>query len=337
MTEIAWGLIGPGRIAHRFAEAAQGSPNTRLVAVTGGREGSASAFAAQWSREGKTVRVHANLHDLLADPDVQALYIATPHTAHGDAVRAALLAGKPVLCEKPLAPTGAEAQALMELAREQGVFLMEAVWTRFLPAWQQTVAWVAAGRIGAVQSIQSSFCFVTPFDAQARHFNPALAGGSLLDIGIYNLSMTQWVLAAQGAPALESFDMHGTLAPTGVDQRVNATLHFAGGITSQFVCAFDTQADNTMCIYGSQCHIVVHAGFWQTTGTTLCRHGEADQTVDAPFRINGFEYEIEEACRCIRAGKLQSDVIPHADTMATLKLIDAMRGRLGVRYPFEPV
>ncbi len=335
MNEIAWGLIGPGRIAHRFAEAVQGLPGTRLTAVAGGREGSASAFAAQWSREGKAVRAHASLHDLLADPDVQALYVATPHTAHGDAVRAALLAGKPVLCEKPLAPTGSQAQALIDLAHEQGVFLMEAVWTRFLPAWQQTVAWLNEGRIGAVRSIQSSFCFVTPFDTQARHFNPALAGGTLLDIGIYNLSMTQWVLATQGAPALESFDVRGTLAPTGADQRVNGTLHFAGGIASQFVCAFDTQADNAMHIYGSQGQIIVHAGFWQATRTTLCRQGEADQTVDMPFRINGFEYEIEEACRYIRAGKLQSDVIPHADTLATLQLIDAMRGRLGIRYPFE--
>ena len=325
---LRWGVIGPGRIAQRFAQALASLPGAQLVAVSGRNRERAEAFARQW---GTAATVHPSIDALLADAAVQAVYVATPHTGHADAVRACLLAGKPVLCEKPLTPTAAQAEALVALARERGVFLMEAVWTRLLPAWVQARHWLDSGAIGPVQALRSSFCFEVPYDPTNRLFDPALAGGTLLDIGIYNLSLSQWLLRQEPT----TFDVTGVLSPSGVDQKIEAVLHYAGGETSNFTCAFDRGAANEFVIEGGAGRIVVEGGFWEATALRLERPAEPVQRQQCPFACNGFEYEIAEAMRCIAAGAIESPAVPHADTLATLRLIDALRARLGVRYPFE--
>lgn len=335
---FGWALIGPGRIARRFAEAVQGLPGTHLAVVQGRELARAQAFAGEWARAGKPpVQATADLAEALARPDVQAVYVATPHAFHGGAVRAALEAGKAVLCEKPLVASAAEARPLVELAQARGVFLMEAVWTRFLPVYAQVRPWLASGEIGRLRGLQSSFCFRAPFDPSDRMYDPAMAGGALLDLGVYNLTMTQWALAAaQGhCPAPRSVQAHGSLAPTGVDQRVWATLAFDHGVVSQFTCAADGPADNALRIFGERGQIVVPHTFWQATEAQLLRDGEPPQAVQAPFAINGFEGEIEETIRCVRAGRVESPQMPHADTLAVLGWMDGIRAQLGVRYPWE--
>lgn len=335
-TDFRWGLIGPGRIAHRFADAVHQLPGTRLVAVAGRSEERCHAFAAQCTRDGApTVATHTSVPALLARGDLDAVYIATPHAFHGDAVRASLQAGLPVLCEKPLVPTAAEAQELISLARERGVFLMEALWTRFLPLYEEVGLWLRSGSIGALRAVHSSFAFHLPYDAQHRTFDPAQAGGALLDIGIYNLSMTRWVLqqALGECPPLQGLHAQGRLAPTGVDQRVAATLDFGQGLVSQFVCGFDGAADNGLRIFGERGHIEVPQQFWQATQALLHRDGEAPLSVEAPLAINGFEGEITEAMRCIRAGAVQSPLMPHRETLATMGWLDRLRQAVGVRYP----
>lgn len=325
---VRWGLIGPGAIAQQFAQAAAALDTTVLVAVHGRDAARCQAFVQQHAPHAS---VHSELHALLVDPQIDMVYIATPHSAHADAVRQALLAGKGVLCEKPLAPTAAQARSLITLAQERGVFLMEALWSRFLPSWQQARAWLAADLIGAPQAMQSSFCFDVAFDTHSRLFNPALAGGALLDIGVYNLSASQWLM--QREPL--AFHVDGVLASTGVEQRVAVTLDYGGGLVSQFVCAFDGVADNCLRVFGARGHIELGHNFWQATEATLVRPEQAPLHVPCPFRINGFEYQIEHAQQCWRAGAVQSPVIPHQDSLAVVTLIDAMRQRLGVRYPFE--
>ncbi len=250
-TAFSWALIGPGRIAHRFAQAVQALPGARLSCVLGRDAQRTQAFAAQWSGTNKgTVRATADWDDVLNDPSVDGVYVATPHAMHQDAVRRCLSAGKPVLCEKPLVPNLPQAQTLVALAQSHQVFLMEAMWTRFLPAYAQIAQWLRAGAIGRVRTIQSSFCFAATDGLDSRLYAPELAGGALLDIGIYNLSMTRWVLqTALGAcPALQDLQVHGVLAPTGVDQRLAATLAFEGGVVSQLVCGFDACSDNALRI-----------------------------------------------------------------------------------------
>ena len=336
MSDFAWAIIGPGAIAHRFAEALHHLPGTRLYAVLGRDLARADSFAAKWSGEGATPIVMPDLATLLADKRIDCIYIATPHSGHAEIARQCLVAGKAVLCEKPLVPNLMQAQALLALASERQVFLMEALWTRFLPIYGVVQEWLKAHAIGKIHAIQSSFCFASQYDADSRLYNPALAGGSLLDIGIYNVAMSRWVIeqALGTCPAPLSIHADAVLAPTGVDQRVTASMAFPGGITSQFICSFDTCADNTLRIFGERGSICLPQ-FWEATQATLQRNGESPHVVHAALRINGFEGEIEESIRCIRAGLTQSPQMPHSETLAIVTCLDSIRQQVGVCYPFE--
>lgn len=339
MTSFAWGVIGPGRIARKFASAVAGMDGSELRAVHGRDPVRATEFALTCAEpsDAPPPRVDANAEDLLGDPGIDAVYVATPHAHHGAWVRRCLEAGKPVLCEKPLVPNEAQGQALVQLARTRQVFLMEAVWTRFLPAYAVAGEWLRGGAIGELRAIQSSFCFPAPFEPRSRLFDPALAGGALLDIGIYNLTVTRWALQAMLGTCPEPRSIHatGVLAPTGVDQRVAATLSFADGLVSQFVCGLDGCAANTLTIHGERGVIELPARFWEVTEARLQRTGEPAHRVHAPFQVNGFEYEIAEAQRCIGAGLVESATMPHQETLATLRWMDEIRRQIGVRYPFE--
>jgi predicted dehydrogenase len=335
-TSFAWGLIGPGRIARRFADALAAVPGARLGAVYGRDPTRAAAFAAELG--GAAARVAGTLQDLLADPTLDAIYIATPHAQHGEFVRACLSAGKPVLSEKPLVPNLAQGQALTTLARERGVFLMEALWTRFLPAYEVAGRWLREGAIGELRGMQSSFCFPAEFDAESRLFNPQLAGGALLDIGIYNLAVTRWVMeqALGACPALQQLQVQARLAPTGVDTAIAGSLGLAGGVVSQWRCGFDAVSPNAFEIMGSAGSIVFPSNFWEATTVELRRGRHADpERVAAPFVLNGFEGEIAEAQACVRSGRLESPRMPHAESLALLGWMDRIRQDIGVRYPFE--
>jgi predicted dehydrogenase len=291
----------------------------------------AAAFAARWG-----AHVLPDLDALLADPAVQAIYIATPHSEHAAIAEACLRAGRAVLCEKPLAANAAQAEALIALARARGVFLMEALWTRYLPALRQAEAWLVEGRIGRVRSIQSSFGFNVPFDPAHRIFAPALAGGALLDIGIYNLSLSQWAMALQGLHDTPALQVQGVLAPTGVEQRCAVQMQYADGSTSQFVCAVDSVHNNRLHLQGEHGRIELGPHCWEPTEAVLAVHGEPVQTVAAPFAHNGFEYQIDAAMAALRAGAVEERRMPHAHTLAVLRQIDALRHELGsVRFPFE--
>jgi predicted dehydrogenase len=338
MSDFAWAIIGPGRIAHRLADAVFQLPGTHLRSVFGRDATRATEFARHWSRAGKPPpRVEPTLAALLVDAAIDAVYIATPHAVHGEFIRRCIEAGKPVLCEKPLVPTKAVAQEVVKLAQDRRVFMMEALWTRFLPIYAQVGDWLRSGAIGQVRAIQSSFCIPIPYDPENRLFNAASAGGCLLDIGIYNVAMSRWVLETALGACPEPMSVHaeGVIAPSGVDHRAAATIVFPGGVAAQFVCAFDSQADNGLRIFGDAGCISIPQRFWEATEAALSRSQEQPQVVSAPFRINGFEYEIQETMRCVRAGCTESPRMPHAETLAIVGCLDEMRRQLGVRYPFE--
>lgn len=330
LPSLRWAVVGPGAIAHRFAQALAGLPGQRLAAVIGRDAARAGAFAARWSAGGEPAQVQASLGSLGAGA-VDAVYVATPHPAHGAAVRAALEAGLPVLCEKPLVTNADEADELCALARRRGRLLMEAFWSRLLPVMPVVRGWITDGRIGRVQGLQASFCFALPFDPAARHFDPALGGGVLLDIGVYPLGLARDLLAVQGERGEPALQVVGRIGASGVEERVAMTLAWPGGAVGQFVCAFDGRAPNDLVVTGEAGFITLHGPFWQCTRASLSRHGEPVESVERPFRINGFEYEIEEAIRCIALGYVESPAVPHADTVAVLRQVDAMRRTLGVR------
>lgn len=333
-----WALIGPGAIAHVFAEAVSQLDHCRLHTVCGRDAQRAAQFAQRWSVEGDTpVRATTDLASLLADPQIDGVYIATPHGQHFEPALAALKAGKAVLCEKSLVPTRAMAQQLVAAAQGQRVFLMEAVWTRFLPVYEEMARWLAEGRIGRLRALQSSFCFPAPYDPDSRLFSPALAGGALLDVGVYNLNATRFVLrhALGEVPPLQGLAVQGLLAPTGVDARVSASLDFGDGLVAQMVCGLDTFAPNTLHVMGEGGAIVLPETFWQATRAQCLRPGQDAVTVDLPFNTNGFEYQIADAMARIRAGEIESPVMPHAETLAVLGWIDEIRRQLGARLPFD--
>ncbi len=338
MGEFGWAVVGPGKIAHRFADAVTQLTGAQLAAVHGRDAGRAEAFARTWSASGATaVPVFSDLEAMLGDDSIDGIYIATPHAFHAATIRRCMLAGKPVLCEKPMVANAALASELVALSRQRGVFLMEALWTRFLPVYATVNEWLTSKAIGEIRGLQSSFCFNAPFDPHSRLFDPAQAGGSLLDLGIYNLAMTQWVLqAALGAcPEPDSITATGLLGPTGVDHRVAASLQFPGGVVSQFQCGLDGSADNSLRIFGERGVITVRERFWEATTATLQRTNGAVEDVHRPFQVNGFEGEIQEAMRCIARGEIESPAMPHADTVTIAAWMDRIRASIGVKYPFE--
>lgn len=333
-----WAVIGPGAIAHRFADAVTQLDGCRLHAVCGRDAHRAQQFADRWSRPGDpAVLAHTDPAAVMNDPAVDGVYVATPHGQHFDYVLAALRAGKAVLCEKSLVPNQAMGRLLVEASRTHRAFLMEAVWTRFLPLYQDLAAWLRAGRIGALRGLQSTFCFPAPYDPDGRIYNPALAGGALLDVGIYNLTATRWVLqhALGGVPPLVDLQVQARLAPTGVDAGLAVALDFGDGLVSQFHCAIDTFAPNAMHILGETGAIVLPETFWEATRAQLLPARGTPETIERPFEINGFENEIRETMRGARAGEIESPVVSHAETLAVLGWMDRIRALAGVRYPFD--
>jgi predicted dehydrogenase len=337
-SSFGWAVIGPGAIAHRFADALTSIADARLVAVQSRNVDRAASFASKWASGANTTPlITESINALLANPDVDAVYIATPHAFHANAIEQCVRARKPVLCEKPLVTDAKTARALVQLARKHNTFLMEAVWTRFLPIYSVVAGWLREEKIGALRSLESTFCFDMPFDPRHRVFDPAQAGGALLDIGIYNITVTRWALqrALGTVPNLRDMTVDATLAPSGVDRSVTATLRFENNVTSFFTCATDRAAENSFHLIGDAGSITLHAGFWQATRATLALKNASPIHIDAPFRRNGFEYEIEAAMACIRDGLIECAVMPHAETISTLELMDEIRKRIGVRYPWE--
>ena len=338
MPSFAWALVGPGRIAHKFAEVVQQRPGMHLAAVCGRDAGRAQAFAARWARPDRPApRATTDLPALLADPAIDAVYIATPHAQHAEPLMAALQAGKPVLCEKPLVATRAQAEQAVALARARRVFLMEALWTRFLPLYAAVGELLRAGEIGAVQLVQSSFCFPAPVEPEGRLHNPALAGGATLDLGVYNLALSRWALemALGRCPPLARLQVDGALTDTGVDRRVAGTLVFEGGAVAQFACAIDGLGENALSIQGERGRIRIAEPFWGATEALVERAGQPPQRLQRPHAINGFEYQVDEVLRCVRAGLAESPQMPLAETLVLAEWMQTTRDRLGVRYPFE--
>lgn len=321
-----WGIIAPGRIARNFAQGIEAIDNATLYAVASSDISRAKAFAETF---GDAEKLYDNYDELIADPEVDAIYIANPHRYHYDCVERCLKAGKPVLCEKPLTVTAAETERLLTLAKTESVFLMEALWSRFLPVWQQVKKWLDDELIGEVKVISSTFGFNIPRNAEDRLLNLNSAGGVLLDMGIYNVAMSQFVMGRDPCKVLAD----GIVGETGVDERSSALLNY-GGPVSMFTSNFQAQTANDMTISGTKGSIIVDSEFWAARSATLTIHDGEVTTIEEPFRASGFEYQIEEAMRCIRAGKLQSDIIPWKDTLGNMRTMDEMLTQIGVNYPF---
>ena len=318
-----WGIASTGSIAAKMCEALASSPDAEIVAVGSRTQPSADAFAQRFG----IARAHGTYDALWADDEVDIVYIASPHSHHHAMTIAALDAGKHVLCEKAFAVNAAQAREMVEAAHRNDRFLMEAMWTWFIPAVADIRRRVSDGVIGELRVVEANFG-IPVTDPDGRHRRIDLAGGAMLDIGIYPITFARF-LAGEPVDAKVS----GTLGATGVDTNVGGVVRFATGTLGVFHTSLDMMSDMRASIYGTLGRIDVDAPFHHPTGFTIRVHGEDPIRVDLPNR--GLAHEAEHAMQRIRAGHRDSDVIPLETTVSTMELLDDIRAQLGVVYPEE--
>ena len=324
-TAVRWGIAATGGIARAFAQGLASVGDAELVAVASRTEVRAREFADEVGAS----RAHGSYESLSADPGVDAVYVASPHARHCTDAVLFLDAGKHVLCEKPLALSAAQVRQMTAAAQRSGCFLMEALWSRFLPAYQALTQLIDDGNIGDVRLVEADFGFRMPFDGAHRLFDPAQGGGALLDLGIYPLHLAFLVL---GHPV----EVHGVaeLGATGVDEQVAAVLRHDGDTLSVVKAAVSTTLSCTARVAGSAGHIDVPA-FMHCPDHLIVNTGDGPRRIDAPLEGNGLHYQVHEVHHCIRAGLTESPVMPWSESLALATTMDQIRAQISVRYPGE--
>ncbi|OQA43520.1 MAG: 1,5-anhydro-D-fructose reductase [Chloroflexi bacterium ADurb.Bin325] len=325
-TPIRWGILSTGRIANLFARGLAELPDAQLVAVGSRTQAAADEFADKYNIPHR----HASYEALANDPDVDIIYVATPHSLHCAGTLLCLNAGKAVICEKPFAINAAETREMIATARAKRLFLMEAMWSRFLPSIVRVRELIAEGAIGEVRMVEADFGFRAEINPAGRLFNPELGGGGLLDVGIYVNSLASMIL---GKP--ERIVSAAHLGETGVDEQAAMVYGYAGGALALLSCAVRTNTLQEATIYGAHGSIRIHSPWWRSEGLTLQRAGHEPETLALPMQGNGYNYEAAEAMACLRAGKLESAVMPLDETLAIMETLDTLREQWGLRYPME--
>lgn len=325
--EIRWGIVGPGRIAGNVVRDFAAVDGARVVAVGSRSADRARVFADRHGIE----RAHGSYRDLLADPDVDVLYIATPHPQHHAVAMGALRAGKAVLVEKAFTATTAGAAEVVDLARSSGVFAMEAMWTRFQPAVVRLRELVADGAIGEVRSVQADLGVHREFDPSDRLFAQELGGGALLDLGVYVVSFAQMLL---GAP--DSVSAVGSRFPTGVDAETALLLGYADGRAATLATSLRHALPGQARVFGTAGWIDVLPRFHHPQTIVLHRPGASPETINRAQLGAGYAHELIEVTECLRAGRTESAVMPLADTLAVQEVLERAAGQLGVSFAEDP-
>ncbi|MDJ0317277.1 Gfo/Idh/MocA family protein [Arthrobacter antibioticus] len=331
---LRWGVIATGNIAKTVTADLVLLEDAVLQAVSSRNEGSATQFATRFGftshyYDGGPDGLGAAGHlQLVADPDVDVVYIATPHGQHYDVAKSALEHGKHVLCEKALAITAAEARNLIALARAKGLFLMEAVWARFVPGFQRALEIIAAGEIGEVKWVQANLGFVAPGDESLRIWAPADGGGALLDLTVYPLL---WAWATLGRP--EAVAASGELTALGVDSQNTISLSFPSGAQAQLLSYLTSQGPSRATISGTLGYLETVDSLNNPTQILISGPGSAKRTEKFEHPGRGYTYQLREVTRCIQAGLTESTTMPLDDSLAIMELFDEVRRQLGVSYP----
>ena len=324
--QIRWGILGTGRIAGKFAEGLAALPDAQLLAV-----GSRSAEnAEQFGSRYRIPRRYSSYEALAADPDVQIIYVATPHVFHRDNSILCLRHGKAVLCEKPFAINAAEAEAMIAEAAKRRLFLMEAMWTHFFPAMAKLRELVKDGSIGDVRLVRADFCFRAAFDPRSRLFDPGLGGGALLDVGVYTVAFARMVLDRDPIKIVSA----AHIGESGVDEESAFILQYSGGAIASLCCGVRVSTPHEAFVYGTDGWIRVPHLFWQPDRIILCRDG-MEKEFPFPRLGNGYSFEAMEAGNCMRAGKLESDIMPWSKTLSIMRSMDMIRAQWNLVYPTE--
>jgi predicted dehydrogenase len=325
---IGWGILATGKIARGFATNLRQTPGARIAAVGSRSHAGAQAFVDEYAEEG--TRAHASYAEMVADPDVDVVYIASPHSMHLDHARLAFDAGKPVLCEKALALNTREAEEMIRLATERGLFLMEAMWMACNPVIKAMLSGLREGKFGVPRQVHADLGFVVDRPPTDRVLDPALGGGALLDMGIYPLTFAHLVL---GEP--EQLVAVAGLSDQGVDRDLAIAGRYAGGAVAALTASMSSKSPRTASIATDQGRLDLAPGFHnppQVVFTPDDGGAPYPVTTDEPRYGTGLGNEAAEVMRCLRAGLLESPLVPHAQTLSLMRQMDNIRAQIGVRY-----
>lgn len=324
--QLRIGIMGTGRIVAQWMRDVTAAGAAEVTAIASRDEARAREAAQRYG----IPRAYGSYEAMLEDGVCDAVYIATPHSMHRECALLALRAGKHVLCEKPIAPNAAQFMEMAACARERSLLLMEGMWTRFFPATQEIRRLAQSGELGEIQMIQADFSFLNPFETQTRMFDPARAGGALPDVGCYGIHYAMYLYGA----VPEQVSGTAVLGQSGVDEQAVIALRFPGGRMASVACGLRVTLPDTARIHGTQGSVEV-PGFWHPAGYDLIRDGKTTHVRVPEHAPEGFAYEVKHFCECVEKGLLESPIIPHADSLAALEVMDEFRAQIGLRYPFE--
>jgi dihydrodiol dehydrogenase / D-xylose 1-dehydrogenase (NADP) len=322
--KIRWGIMGCGWIADKFVGDLPLTKHGQLVAVGSRSKVNAKQFAAKHGG----ARAHGSYEELAADPDVDIVYVATPHPWHMENTLLAIRHGKHVLCEKPIAINAKQARRMIAAAQNKGVFLMEAMWTRFFPAIIQARKWLANSRIGKVLAIEADFGVHFKVGPEHRIFNLVLGGGALLDLGIYPVSLASMIFRAQPHKIVSTVRK----TTEGVDKHAVIGFEYSDGATAAISTSSIVQMKNEARIFGDKGMITVHDLFICPNRLTLVPTDKKPKTIDFSYDGHGMHFEADHVHQCLRKKQLQSDILPLEETLSIMRTMDKIRRQWKLKY-----
>lgn len=321
---IRFGVLGTGRIAAKFTEDLKFSPSCEVVAVGSRTKARAAEFQATFA----LATSHGSYEALANDPNVDVIYVAVPHPGHRDAAMLCLEAGKPVLVEKPFAMNLDQASQVVATARAKGLFCMEAMWTRFLPQFRHIRQLLDDNRLGEVKTVIAEFGVWFAKDPTNRLYDPQLGGGALLDLGIYPVSLAHFVF---GVP--QSIQALSTATFTGVDEQTSMLLHYEGGRQAILTATLGVELPNRAVIAGEDARVEIDHRWHEPSSFTLTTREGASEPHDYRENRNGLRHEAEEVARCLRAGEVESPIMPLDETLQVMATMDEIRAQIKLSYP----
>lgn len=323
MKKYKWGILGCGQIAQKFAGALQRLEQAEIFAVASSDSSRAIDFGQRFGAH----KSFGSYKEMLSDPEVEIVYVATPHSHHFLHSKMCLESGKAVICEKPFTIDAGELRELIALAKEKDLFLMEALWTRFLPHIIKAKELVDQGAIGELKMVSADFGFKADFIPERRLFNPDLGGGALLDIGIYPVFLAYLFL---GYP--EKVRALSTFGPTGVDEQTAMTLVHQGNTISELSCTLLSRTRQEATLYGTTGNIRMARRWYGPSEIELFRDDISEMQLDYRYDDNGFEYEALEVMRCLDAGLKESPVWTPGNSLDLMRMLDEIRFSSGITY-----
>jgi len=328
-SKIRWGILGCGRIARKFAADLRFVADAELSAIASRNKETLELFAKDFPSK----HLHNNYEALAANNEVDVIYVATPHSHHYEHTLLCLNHNKAVLCEKAFAINSKQATEMIKTAKERNVFLMEALWTKFLPHYKKLEELLQQKILGDIKSVLINFGFNTAGNPSQRLFDPSLGGGTLLDIGIYNVFMTMSIL---GKPDVIAATM--TAAPTGVDEQIAVLFKYNNGAMAQLFSSFVTNLPTQAEINGTEGCITLTTRFYEPSTTIqLSKKLPYEREIIPVEKVTGFgyHYEARHVNECLRKGLIESPVMTHADTLLLMEILDGIRNKARIKYPAD--